>query len=115
MKHLKAIRKNPWKIVAFVLFVSLLAVFLFYYGNFIAGSGSLPKVIKRSVGQGDFVRDERSPAEACNSLMEYIRKSNPGLQCSLTESKRIDANQNLLECVNGASIAGCFACTFECR
>lgn len=70
--------------------------------------------IKRSEIQGDYVRDERTPEEACNPLLSEVKSSNPNLNCRLTDSKRID-DYLPDECVDGISVAGCFACTFECE
>jgi hypothetical protein len=74
-----------------------------------------PVTVKRSVPQGDFVRDTRSPIEACNSTLPDVQASSPKLKCRLIDSKRIDSHLDWVECVDGASVAGCFACTIECK
>lgn len=74
-----------------------------------------PKIINRSIPQGDFVKDTRSPIEACNSIIKEVQGSNPNLNCRLIDSKRIDSPDDWKECVDGASIAGCFTCEFECK
>lgn len=73
-----------------------------------------PITIKRSEMQGDYIRDERTAEEACNPLLSEAKNSNPNLNCRLTDSKRID-DYLPDECVDGISVGGCFACTFECR
>ena len=69
-------------------------------------------IIKRSVPQGDEIQDTRLQIEACNPLTKEVQAANPNLKCSLIESKLPDT---LDDCVDGASIAGCFACKFECK
>jgi hypothetical protein len=82
----------------------------------LSSANTSPKIIKRSVLQGDEIYDPRSPVEACNSLTEEIQDSNHDLNCQLIDSKRIDSYEDFdRECVDGASIAGCFSCTFECK
>ena len=83
---------------------------------FLSSANTSPQIIKRSVLQGDEIYDPRLPVEACNSLAKEIQDSKPNLNCQLIDSKRIDSYQDFdRECVDGASIAGCFSCTFECK
>jgi len=62
--------------------------------------------------QGDEIRDERTPAEACDPLLEEKYRG-----CRLVYSERIDASapDYLERCAKGGSVAGCFSCTFECN
>ncbi|MBL7055280.1 hypothetical protein ISS07_00030 [Candidatus Woesearchaeota archaeon] len=64
-------------------------------------------IIQTSVPQGDYVKDELALEEACNSIEDYV-------DCKLLDSKKVDVMDNLNKCVDGASVAGCFSCTFEC-
>jgi hypothetical protein len=83
----------------------------------LSSANASPQIIKRSVLQGDEIYDPRLPVEACNSLAKEIQDSKPNLNCQLSDSKRIDSYHQDFdrECVDGASIAGCFSCTFECK
>lgn len=80
----------------------------------IAKNVTASKIIKRSVGQGDYVRDERSSQEACKTILQSIYDDNSGLDCKLIDSERIDHPKDFNKCVDGATMGGCFACTFEC-
>jgi hypothetical protein len=112
-------KNNLWKFATVVVVLTMLMPGLML----LAGCGpeedaeeTPPQIIKRSVSQGDEVYDSRSPVEACNSLIKDIQDSNPTLNCQLIDSKRIDSGEGVdSECVDGASIAGCFSCTFECK
>jgi len=98
-------------------------------GNLPINEGPEPSLIKRSVPQGDFMYDNRNSDNACSSILPEVQVANPGLNCSLVQSKRVDYSEvvdlgtvadieNTLKdmgCVDGASITGCFACTFECK
>ena len=53
------------------------------------------------------MKDELALEEACNSIEDYV-------DCKLLDSKKVDVMDNLNKCVDGASVAGCFSCTFEC-
>ena len=74
-----------------------------------------PKIIERSVPQGDLVPDMRSPIEACNPIIKEVQDSNPNLNCRLIDSKRVDSSDDWKECIDGVNIAGCFTCKFECK
>lgn len=82
------------------------------YGDFIACKVSLQDVATAFVPQGDEIRDERSPDEACEPLLEKEQYSG----CRLAGAERIDATfpQAFERCSGGGSVAGCFACTFDC-
>jgi hypothetical protein len=73
------------------------------------------QLIRRSVPQGDFVRDTRTPDEACNTILQEVKDSRPSLNCELIDGKRIDPPDEFEQCIDGASVAGCFACTFQCK
>ena len=94
-------------IILAIIFVIVIIIF--------SPTSSSPKTIERSVVQGDYVKDSRSPIEACNSIIQEVQDSNPNLNCRLIDSKRIDFSDDWDECIDGASIAGCFTCTFECK
>ncbi|MDD4318926.1 MAG: hypothetical protein PHW10_01205 [Candidatus Peribacteraceae bacterium] len=69
---------------------------------------SSSRIVLRSVPQGDFVADTRDPAEVC----EQVRLKEGGLQnCANLTAK---ASRDEKECVDGMSVAGCFACAFRC-
>ncbi len=74
-------------------------------------------IVKRSVARGDEIEDMRSPLDVCNSLIGEVQSSNPPLSCKLVLYKKVDSGSEgwLDECVEGGSVAGCFACTFECK
>ncbi|PIQ89513.1 MAG: hypothetical protein COV72_02500 [Candidatus Omnitrophica bacterium CG11_big_fil_rev_8_21_14_0_20_42_13] len=72
------------------------------------------RFIKRSVGQGDYVQDERSPMEACDTIKKSVCEDNPGFDCKLIDSARIDSPEQFGKCVDGATAGGCFTCTFKC-
>lgn len=82
------------------------------YGDFIACKVSLQDIVTASVPQGDEIRDERSPDEACEPLLEKEQYAD----CRLADAERVDATvPNALErCAGGGSVAGCFVCTFDC-
>jgi len=67
------------------------------------------------VPQGDFVLDESLPDDACGAIIQEVQNANPKLYYVLIHSERIDLDDNLDECVDGASVAGCFSCIFECK
>jgi hypothetical protein len=79
---------------------------------FLNSTDSSPKIIERSVMMGDYVVDTRSPEEACGGITQEVQDSNSGLKCRLIDS---DVPEDSSECIDGASIAGCFTCTFECK
>ena len=65
------------------------------------------RIFWKSVVQGDEVLDERDPASVCKKL-----QTEQGLEnCKIIVSKK---SENASECVDGKSIAGCFACKFDC-
>lgn len=77
-------------------------------------------LVKRSVAQGDYVVDTRKPEDACATLLKEVQKAHPGKICRLIESTSVggagDSTDHITqECVDGASVAGCFACKFECK
>ena len=82
------------------------------YGDFIACKVSTSRMVTASVAQGDEIRDERSPEEACDPLLEKEQYAG----CRLLDAERIDAiaPRSFERCADGGSVAGCFACTFEC-
>jgi cell shape-determining protein MreC len=106
--------KNKKLIYAVLIIIAILAIIgvSLFVLNKLAVS---PKIIIRSVPQGDFVVDTRSPIEACNSIIQEVQDHNPNLNCRLIDSKRIDSSDDWGECVDGVSKAGCFTCTFECK
>lgn len=62
----------------------------------------------RSIAQGDFVRDDRDPKNVCEKI-----QAEQGLSdCQIIISKKSRSKD---ECVDGMSVAGCFACEFSCR
>jgi hypothetical protein len=69
---------------------------------------SSPHVVRLSTPQGDFVPDMRDPRGVCVAMQEERGMSN----CILKEAK---ASSKRDECPGGMSVAGCFACIFECR
>ncbi len=97
------------------LIVIILAIILVLLIVIFSFKDNSPKIIERSVSQGDYVRDDRSTIEACNSIIQEVQNSNPNLNCKLIDSKRVDSPDDYKKCVDGASIAGCFTCTFECK
>ena len=104
---------NRKLIISLVMTLAIISIAIII---FFSSTNTSPQIIKRSVLQGDEIYDPRSPVEACNSLIKEIQDSKPNLNCQLIDSKRIDSYQDFdRECVDGASIAGCFSCTFECK
>src|SRR3989338_1640475 len=93
-----------------VLTIILIAAIIIY-----SPKNNPVKIVKTSVGQGDEIRDPRTADEACNDKLQKIEDANPNSKCRLTSSKRVDAPNHWDECVDGGSVAGCYACTFECR
>ncbi|MDD5109950.1 MAG: hypothetical protein PHI63_01890 [Patescibacteria group bacterium] len=77
---------------------------------------SVPTAVQRSVAQGDFVRDDRSPDDACNTLLPELLGAYG--YCHIRTADRVDAggDGSMLkkQCIDGASIAGCFTCLFTC-
>lgn len=71
------------------------------------------KIIKKSVPQGDEIRDPRSASEACDPITSEVQNSNPGFGCRLIDSERVDGITSE-KCVDGGSVAGCYVCTFGC-
>jgi hypothetical protein len=67
-----------------------------------------PRIVWKSVMMGDYIADMRDPKTVCTTIQEEEKMQS----CILKESK---TSHNEKECVSGASIAGCFACRFECR
>lgn len=65
------------------------------------------KIIWKSSIQGDEVKDSRNPNNVCRSLQKSKELEN----CSLVLAKE---SRNPNECMDGMSMAGCFACKFEC-
>ena len=64
-------------------------------------------ILWKSEALGDFVRDDRDPNSVCK-----IIQSEQGLNnCSIIISRK---SQDKSECADGMSVAGCFACKFEC-
>ncbi len=64
-------------------------------------------ILWKSEAQGDFVYDDRDPNSVCKKI-----QSEQGLNnCSIIISKK---SENKTECADGMSVAGCFACKFEC-
>lgn len=64
-------------------------------------------VIWKSEIQGDYTYDDRDPHSVCKKI-----QSEQGFNdCRIIISKR---SNDKLECAYGMSVAGCFACKFEC-
>lgn len=62
----------------------------------------------KSSPQGDFVEDTRDPGDVCKEI-----QSQEGLEnCDIIISKESNDES---ECADGMSVAGCFACKFECQ
>ena len=101
------------------LFVVAIATVIVIYFITPSLTGGYQKIIKRSSIQGDEIRDERTPTEACSgSIMRQVQESNGNLNCVLIDARRVDRSpdgQYITECVDGASPAGCFSCTFGCK
>ncbi|MEK7849995.1 MAG: hypothetical protein AAB213_04200 [Candidatus Omnitrophota bacterium] len=76
---------------------------------------SFRRIIKRSVGQGDYVRDQRSPQEACNTIKQSVCTDNSGFDCKLIDSGRVDSPKDFVKCVDGVFMGGCFSCVFGCN
>lgn len=64
-------------------------------------------IVWHSEPQGDFVTDTRDPFEVCRSL----QSKNNLKSCRLLTAK---GSQDKKECADGMSVAGCFACEFDC-
>ncbi len=64
-------------------------------------------MIWKSEVQGDYVHDDRDPNSVCKKIQTEQRLNN----CTIIISKRSNDES---ECVDGMSVAGCFACKFEC-
>lgn len=76
---------------------------------FLVGCTSSPRIVWVSESAGDEAPDTREPSAVCM----HIQTEKTELQtCTLLESKYSNEQK---ECVDGMSIAGCFACKFECR
>lgn len=73
----------------------------------LAACTPVPRTVRVSTPQGDLAVDTRDPTEVCVQL-QYERKMQ---DCTLKEAK---ASTSEKECVDGMSIAGCFACTLTC-
>lgn len=68
---------------------------------------SIDHIFWKSDSQGDEVLDERDPANVCKELQTEQNLNN----CNIIISKK---SENREECVDGMSVAGCFACKFDC-
>ncbi len=64
-------------------------------------------MIWKSEAQGDYVHDDRDP----NGVCKKIQSDQELNDCRIVISKR---SNDKSECVDGMSVAGCFACKFEC-
>lgn len=73
-------------------------------------------VIQTSIPKGDLIPDQRTPEEACLPYLPNVQAEHEGRVCSLEDAVNVDPTQvNAMElCVDGMSVAGCFACTFVC-
>ncbi|MDO8468727.1 MAG: APC family permease [Candidatus Peribacter sp.] len=65
-------------------------------------------IVRMSVPQGDFAVDTRDPFTVCLGLAQ---EKDALKNCTLRAAK---ASQDDAECVDGMSVAGCFACEFGC-
>jgi len=66
-----------------------------------------PNIVWKSQPKGDFAYDDRNPADVCKQIQTEQKMDN----CTLIDS--ISSNSDK-ECVDGKSVAGCFACKFSC-
>ena len=95
--------------------MAVLAIILIIYLVIFGSKNNPVKIIKTSFPQGDYVQDSRSADEACSDEIKGIEEANVGYKCKLTYSKKVDSPKQFDECIDGASVAGCYVCTFECR
>ncbi|MDO8667596.1 MAG: hypothetical protein Q7K35_00670 [bacterium] len=65
------------------------------------------KIIWKSQAKGDYVADNRDPESVC----KIVQTDNNMNNCNLLLSK---SSADKTECADGMSVAGCFACKFEC-
>jgi len=85
-------------------------------GELILSSQNIPDLMTfkadksfwKSVPQGDFVADTRDSAEVCEGIQAAEKLD----KCTIILSK---SSMDKLECADGMSVAGCFACKFECE
>ena len=67
-----------------------------------------PNIVWKSQPKGDFVIDDRNPADVCKGIQTEQNLNN----CTLVTSMSSNTDK---ECVDGKSVAGCFACKFSCQ
>lgn len=103
-----------------LIWVIVVAAIAIFFGVLIMNMIKLdfspsPLIIKKSVPMGDYVIDNRTAEDVCGSMLIQIEQDNFERNCNITSQEIV---QNYTEygekCVDGASVAGCFACEFEC-
>jgi hypothetical protein len=77
----------------------------------VSGCGSTQvsqsNIVWKSQPKGDFAIDDRNPADVCKQIQTEQNLNN----CTLVTSMSANTDS---ECVDGKSVAGCFACKFSC-
>lgn len=71
------------------------------------GNNRQMKLLWKSSPKGDLIADKRSPQEVCSS----IQKNQKLEKCTIIQAKTSNSKN---ECVDGKSVAGCYACLFSC-
>lgn len=105
--HPKGVRTFPIivPLLGFIIIVGFLGQRLWGLVHVVSSD---THIVRMSVPQGDFVADTRDPFEVC---LELAQQKIALKNCTLRAAK---ASQDEAECVDGMSVAGCFACEFGC-
>lgn len=83
---------------------------LFAIALLLSACASTGRTVMHSQPMGDFAADTRDPQEVCAAMQQ--EDGSDVRDCELTSAT---ASQDEVVCVDGKSVAGCFACTFVCK